>query len=285
MTDLSSEPDATSCAVPDLFAVDAIAEGTWRGRTCDPRGGRMYGGTLAAQLVAAARAATAGPPQTSSVELRFVQPADGGLPADFRVEPVQDGRSSAVRQVTVTQQGRTVAIGTVGFHTPRDGWLHGGRPAGVHPASLPMTGTPHRSRAVTADAFDVRYHDEKRDSGIVRQLWFRTVDPLPANASVHECVVMYLSDIYFFEPICLEHGVLGNDRSIRYATTQHAVWFHGAPRADEWLLLESQSPVFAGGRGLVHGEVRTVDGAPVATVMQEVAIRILDAADESPAGR
>lgn len=285
MTDLSSEPDAISCAVPDLFAVDAIAEGTWRGRTCDPRGGRMYGGTLAAQLVAAARAATAGPPQTSSVELRFLQPADGGLRADFRVEPVQDGRSSAVRQVTVTQQGRTVAIGTVGFHTPRDGWVHGGRPAGVHPDSLPMTGTPHRSRAVTADAFDIRYHDEKRDSGIVRHLWFRTVEPLPAQLSVHECVVVYLSDIYFFEPICLEHGVLGNDRSIRYATTQHVVWFHRAPRADEWLLLESQSPVFAGGRGPVYGEVRTVDGTPVATVMQEVAIRVLDAAGESPAGQ
>lgn len=157
----------------------------------------MYGGALAAQLVAAARAATAGASQTSCVEVRFLQPADGGLRADFRVERVQDGRSSAVRQVTVTQQGRTVAIGTVGFHTPRDGWVHGGRPAGVHPDSLPMTGTPHRSRAVTADAFDIRYHDEKRDSGIVRHLWFRTVDPLPANASVHECVVMFLSDIYF----------------------------------------------------------------------------------------
>jgi acyl-CoA thioesterase II len=285
VSELSSEPGATSRAVPDLFAVDAIAEGTWRGRACDPRGGRMYGGALAAQMVAAARAATVGPPQTSSVELRFLRPADGGLRADYRVEPVQDGRSSAVRQVTVMQQGRTVAIGTVGFHTPHDGWVHGGRPAGVRPDSLPMTGTPHRSRAVTADAFDIRYHDETRDGGIVRHLWFRTLEPLPANVSVHECVVMYLSDIYFYEPICLEHGVLGNDRSIRYATTQHVVWFHRAPRADEWLLLESQSPVFAGGRGLVYGEVRTVDGAPVATVMQEVAIRVLDAAGEPLAGR
>lgn len=237
----------------------------------------MYGGTLAAQLMVAARASTSGPPRVSSIDIRFVRPADGGLPVDHHVDRVQDGTSSAVRRITVRQDGQTIAIGTVGFHTPRDGWAHGGRPAAVLPDSLPRTGTPHRSRAVTAEAFDARFHDEVHDGALVRRLWFRTVGSLPSAVSVQECVITYVSDIYFYEPLCLEHGRQGNDRSIRYGTTQHAVWFHGVPRADEWLLIESRSPVLAGGRGLVYGEVRTLDGRPIATIVQEAVIRVAEA--------
>jgi acyl-CoA thioesterase-2 len=269
--------DEHSADSPEFFAVDHVADDTWRSRTVDPRGGRMYGGTLAAQLLAAARAAaTPGPPQASSVDIHFLQPADGGLPADYHVERVNDGRSSATRLVTVTQEDRRVAIATVGFHTPRGDWAHGGARAATDPDALPRTGTPHKARAVTEQDYDIRYCDEEQNGVVVRRLWFRTVRPLPPTALVHECVVLLLSDIYFFEPICLQHGIQGNDRSIQYATTQHVVWFHRAPRADEWLLLESRSPVFAGGRGLVYGELRTVDGSPVATVVQEVAIRVTD---------
>lgn len=263
-------------SVPDLFAVDPVGEDLWRSRRGDPKGGRMYGGTLAAQLMSAARAATPGPPRVSSVDVRFVRPGDGGLPVDHHVERVQDGKSSAVRRVTVTQGAETIAIGTVGFHTPRDGWAHGGKPATRLPDSLAPTGTPHRSRAVTADEFDVRFYDEADDGGVVRRLWFRTAAALPPVVSVHECVVMYLSDIYFCEPICLEHSSQGNDRSNHCGTAQHAVWFHGAPRADEWLLIESRSPVLAGGRGLIYGEVRALDGSPVATVVQEAVVRLVD---------
>jgi acyl-CoA thioesterase len=74
-------PDKAGATVLDRFAVDQIADLTWRGRDCDPLGGRMYGGTLAARLLAAARAATVGPPATSGLDIHFLQPADGGLPS------------------------------------------------------------------------------------------------------------------------------------------------------------------------------------------------------------
>jgi acyl-CoA thioesterase II len=222
----------------ELFAVDQIGDNTWRSRTTDSRGGRMFGGTMAAQLLASARAATTGPPQTSSVEMRFLAPADGGTAVDFTVDRVADDRSSAVRRVTVSQGGQAVATGTVGFHTPRDGWVHGVRPCAVDPDSLPKTGTPHKSRAITAEDFDIRFSDEVHDGIVMRQLWFRTIKPLPPVQEVHECVLMMVSDIYFFEPISLQQGFQGNDRSIRYSTTQHVVWFHAAPRADEWLLID-----------------------------------------------
>lgn len=273
-----SAPDKAGATVLDRFAVDQIADLTWRGRDCDPLGGRMYGGTLAARLLAAARAATVGPPATSGLDIHFLQPADGGLPVDYHVERAHDGRSSAVRRVTATQHGRTVAVGTVSFHTPRDGWSHGRRDPGEKPDGLPAKGLPHRARAVRATDFDIRYHDEStQEHGVVRRLWFRALEDLPAAVAVHECVLTFLSDIYFFEPICLEHGCQGNDRRIRYGTTQHAMWFHQRPVLSDWLLIESRSPALAGGRGLVYGEVRTVGGDPVATIVQEVAIGLAPA--------
>jgi acyl-CoA thioesterase-2 len=261
------------------FAVDQVGDGTWRGRKCDPLGGRLYGGTLAAQLLAAARAATLGPTRSSNVELRFLHPADGGLPVDYHVERTHDGKSSAVRRVVATQNERTVAVGTVGFYTPRaGGWFHGRHREAEQPEALPETGLPHRSRAVTADHFDIRYYDESTEEGLVRRLWFRALEDLPAEAAVHECVLTFFSDIYFYEPICLEHGYQGNDRTIRYGTTHHSMWFHQPPVADDWLLIESRSPVITGGRGLVYGQVRTMRGDPVATIVQQVAISLVPTA-------
>jgi acyl-CoA thioesterase-2 len=238
----------------------------------------MYGGTMAAQLLAAARATTP-TLRTSSVHLSFLRPADGGRPVDYHVEGVQDGKSTATRRVTAMQDDLIVAVGAVNLHTPRPGWEHGGQAAVVLPDMMSPTGTPHRSRAVTDMDFDIRFYDEWVEGRLIRRLWFRTVRPQPAAIQVNECTLLYISDIYFFEPLCLQHGYAGNDRALRYATTQHSVWFHSTPRVDEWLLLESHSPVLSGGRGLVHGEVRTADGQPIATVIQEAVVRVVNGGD------
>ncbi|KUH83131.1 hypothetical protein AU186_21605 [Mycobacterium sp. GA-1999] len=136
---------------------------------------------------------------------------------------------------------------------------------------------PHTARAVPPDAFDIRFYDERVDGVFTRRLWFRSLYALPDDPIVHECVLSFISDLYFFEPIVAQHGFRGNDRRIRFATTDHAMWFHHIPRTDEWLVLESSSPVAGGGRGLVTGEIRTLDGRAVATVVQEVAVRMAPA--------
>lgn len=262
--------------VAELFAVDRVDETTWQGRRCDSKGGRMYGGTLLAQLLMSARETIAPALHTSSVDVRFLRPADGGLPARYRVEAVQDSRSSALRRVVVEQDDLTVAVGTVSFHTPRDGWAHGLWPVHTKPESLPCNGTPHRSRAVTAEHFDIRFVDYRSNGRLTRQLWFRTVADQPADIAMHEGALLFVSDIYFFEPLCLEHGHRGDDRALRYATTQHSVWFHRAPNVNDWALIESFSPVQRGGRGLVRGEVRAEDQQPVATVIQEAVTWVVD---------
>jgi acyl-CoA thioesterase-2 len=261
--------------IPELFALDGLDTDVWRSRNTDPRGGRMFGGTTLALILAAARASlNVTEMATSSLSVHFLRPADGGATCDFRAKRLYEGASSATREVTVIQDGRPVAMGTATFRAPRETWAHGVRDEPFpHPEHLARTGMPHPARAVPEGAFDIRYYDEREDGVFVRRLWFRATEVLPDSIGIHECAVAFISDLYFFEPVVAQQGLQGNDRSIKYGTTQHSMWFHHPPRADEWLLIESSSPVAAGGRGLVSGEIRTTTGLVVATVFQEVAVR------------
>lgn len=235
----------------------------------------MFGGTTVAQLLAAAHLSCAPHMQASNLSVNFLAPADGAVPCDYHVLNVHDGKSSATRRVDVMQHGVTVAIGVVAMHTPRATWCHA-HPGKLtaRPDTLPRTGMPHPARAIPEGEFDIRYTDERRHGAFVRKLWFRSTDVLPDDSLVHQCAISLISDLYFFEPIVAEHGFRADDPAVRYGTTQHAMWFHGSARADEWLLIESTSPVGAGGRGLVTGQIRTSEGLVVATVVQEVAVRM-----------
>jgi len=235
----------------------------------------MFGGTTVAQLLAAAQRSCSPDLQASNLSVNFLAPANGAIPCEYHVANAHDGRSSATRSITVTQHDALLAIGTVALHTPRATWSHQhkGRHS-AHPETLPRTGMPHPARAIPEGHFDIRYTDKRRDGAFVRALWFRCTRALPDETWVHQCVISLISDLYFFEPIVAELGLRADARTVRYGTTQHAMWFHRQARADEWLVIESTSPVGVGGRGLVTGQVRTVDGSVVATVVQEVAIRL-----------
>ena len=60
---------------------------------------------------------------------------------------------------------------------------------------------------------------------------------------------------------------------LQLASIDHAMWFHGPFRADEWVLFIQDSHVTGGGHGLARGEFFTADGRHVATAVQEVLMR------------
>ena len=57
------------------------------------------------------------------------------------------------------------------------------------------------------------------------------------------------------------------------ASLDHAMWFHGPFRADQWLLYVQESPVATGARGLALGQIFQ-DGRLIASVVQEGLIRV-----------
>jgi acyl-CoA thioesterase-2 len=52
------------------------------------------------------------------------------------------------------------------------------------------------------------------------------------------------------------------------------MWWHRPARVDEWLLYVQESPNARGGRGLATGRVYTREGTLVASVAQEIMIRV-----------
>lgn len=255
------------------------AQKVWRSTHIDPKGGRMFGGTIIAQALAAARKTVPPSMQTAGISVDFLRPADGGAACCYHVQKLHDGNSSAIRSISATQSAELKVIAMARFRTLRSTSLtHGTARPLVDPERLPATGMPHPARAIPPEVFDIRFYDMREGDTVVRRLWFRTHDALPDDLGVHECAVALISDLYFFEPALLRHGYSGDNRAIKYATIEHSLWFHRAIRADNWLLIESRSPVSSAGRGLVCGEIRTTDGVVVATAVQEISLKLpLDA--------
>ena len=73
--------------------------------------------------------------------------------------------------------------------------------------------------------------------------------------------------------VLTRHRVAAGER-VETASLDHAVWFHRPFRADRWLCYDQVAPVAFGGRGLLTGRIFTEDGVLVATVLQEVMLRV-----------
>jgi len=58
------------------------------------------------------------------------------------------------------------------------------------------------------------------------------------------------------------------------ASLDHALWFHGDVKVNDWLLYSMESPWAGGARGLARGQVFTREGRLVASVAQEGLMRV-----------
>ena len=96
----------------------------------------------------------------------------------------------------------------------------------------------------------------------------------PVDQLLHAAVLAYASDYALLEPVIRRHGLAWSDPRLRPASLDHAMWFHRAARADEWILYTQSSPTAQGGRGLAFGRMFAADGRLVASAAQEGMIRI-----------
>jgi len=108
-------------------------------------------------------------------------------------------------------------------------------------------------------------------------VWIRATQPLPDERLLHICALAYASDLSLASTAALD---LQEPLPIRTATPRvrivsldHAMWFHRAFRADDWLLFATRSRTAGDGRGLATGEFFTRDGRLVASVTQEALLR------------
>jgi acyl-CoA thioesterase-2 len=102
----------------------------------------------------------------------------------------------------------------------------------------------------------------------------RTSRRLPDDPALHRAAMVYMTDMSIQETVLRAHDVTWATPGLKLASLDHAMWWHRDGRADEWMLYVQESPSARGGRGLTQGRIYSRDGVLLASVAQEVMVRV-----------
>ncbi len=220
-----------------------------------------------------------------SLHAYFVRPGDPRVPIVYDVERVRDGRSFATRRVRAVQHGEVIFALSASFQLDQAGPEHTDPgPVGVpQPDDLPGLGAWLDDRSFLSglpQPLDLRFVEppfwsSRRGPATDEpvRVWMRADGRLPDHPLLHVCLLTYASDLTLLGSVLARH-TLHLDQ-VALASLDHAMWFHHAFRADEWLLYECRSPSASGARGLATGRFFTRAGVLVATAVQEGMVRLL----------
>jgi acyl-CoA thioesterase-2 len=287
------QPHATEDPVDALLSVLALhssgartTEDIFTGKSHRMPGGRVYGGQVLAQsVVAASRTVDADRP-IHSMHGYFLRPGDSSQGITFSVDRLRDGRSFTARRTQAYQDGVPIFSMIASFQAEDDGLEHQEpmpdvpAPEDVAPLEEQGTQNPLSKRSFSELPLDVRHVEGSLygafpgEPQISQSVWMRARRALPDDPLVHRAALAYLSDMTIQEPIMRAHGLSWATPGMSVASLDHAMWWHRPARVDDWLLYVQAAPNARGGRGLSTGRIYTRDGMLVATVAQEVMVRV-----------
>lgn len=247
---------------------------------------RVFGGQVLGQsLIAAARTVEGGRP-VHSLHGYFLRPGDPKRPITFAVERLRDGRSFSARRTHALQGGVPILSMIASFQEPAEGLDHQDPMPDVPGpdelpsvedlyADVPLAAAWLRQRPVDLRHVEGPVYLKPGPDRVARQaVWMRCTAPLPDDPAVHAAALAYLSDFSLLEPVLRRHGRAWTDPGMKVASLDHAMWWHRAARADDWLLYVQRSPSATGARGLATAELFSQDGTLVAAVAQEGMLRV-----------
>lgn len=250
--------------------------------------GRIFGGQVLAQSVVAASRTL--PPERTvhSMHGYFLRPGNSSEGLTFSVDRIHDGRSFSTRRTQAFQHGVPIFSMIASFQDEDDGLEHflpmpEGAPS---PEDLPDLArsadavSPASESLLAFRAADIRHvpspiYQRVDGEHVPQQLvWMRIRRTLPDDPALHRSALAYLSDFTIQESVLRAHGVSWSTPGLRVASLDHAMWWHRFARVDDWLLYAQESPSARGGRGLSTGRIYTREGVLVATVAQEITVRV-----------
>lgn len=254
---------------------------------------KAYGGDMVAQSAAAANETVESDRTLHSVHSSFLRGVEVGLPIRYEVEQLRDGRGFSTRHVRGYQHEKLAFLCTASYTT-------GGELPTLQPAMLDVPGpeTLPSSAEVLADftgplgpdgavgsywssgrSFDMRhvpgpvYVTVEGERSPHQAVWVKAFENIGDDPATHRLAIAYVCDYTILEPILRALGLPWASEGLVTASLDHAMWFHGDARADEWLLYAQECVAAGDGRGLGIGRFFTRDGRLVATVAQEGMIR------------
>lgn len=256
----------------------------------------IFGGQALAQALAAAqRTVPIWLPHTCTGY--FLRPGAVAESIDYDVEVVRDGRRFAARRVLASQSGKPIFDLLCSFHDAEPGFAH--QQGDAADVALPENLTPVlefvRAHGDRLPSQIVERHEQFHASFPVelrlanaeqvffgapglfpRAYWFRMTSAEGIDdPSEHRCLLAFMSDYWLAGAAGAPHrspSSASNDLSV--ASLNHSIWFHGPVRADEWLLYRTDSPWAGEGRGMARGLIYDRRGTMVASVAQEVSLRL-----------
>jgi len=284
--------DAALRDLLDLLDLEQIDRDIFRGRSPDEGWQRVYGGQVIGQaLVAASRTVSEPERLTHSLHGYFLRPGDTTIPILYDVDRIRDGKSFSTRRVVAIQRGKAIFSMAASFHEAEEGLSHQfGRPAAPPPEqciteqALIEEYIEHYPDAAEiygkrARPIEMRYVDPMRDHAPEpmppeQHVWIRTVDSMPDDPRLNQCLLAYASDMTLIDTSYRPHAVNWRDQNFQVASLDHAMWFHRPVRTDEWLLYHQDSPFSGGARGFSRGTFFDQSGQLIASCAQEGLIRL-----------
>ena len=271
-------------SVLDLASSEArTTEDIFTGVSQPMPSGRVYGGQVLAQSLIAAERTLPEERVVHSMHGYFLRPGDAAQGITFSVDRIHDGRSFSTRRVQAFQRGVPIFSMIASFQDSDPGVEHAEpMPEGVPgPEDVPSDeAVVHGGILLGERPADIRHVEgplyvEAAGEHVAHQaVWMRMRSPMPDDPRLHRAALAYLSDMTIQESILRRHGVSWSTRGLKVASLDHAMWWHRFGRVDEWLLYVQSSPNARGGRGLAQGRIYNREGLLLASVAQEIMVRV-----------
>lgn len=271
----------------DVISPSPIGQDHFRAGNMHPEAFRVYGGQVLAQCVSAAVATVEKDRVLHSQHAYFLRPGDPAEPISFEVERARDGLSFSSRRVVALQRNKPILVSSMSFQQASEGDEYQPEMPRVPPPEalsserqlgLQAGNIDESFMITTGEDLDIRVvepvdWDNPVPREPVLQAWMKTSGPLPDDAGLHQAVLAYLSDAFLIDVCLITHGRHFMGPDLQVASLDHALWFHEAFRADDWLLHTVDAERVGGGRGLARGSFYTRQGRLVATTMQQGLMR------------
>jgi acyl-CoA thioesterase len=227
--------------------------------------GRLFGGLIAAQALAAACATVTEGKLPQSLHLYFVRGGQPGIDVEFEVERTRDGRSFDTRRVTAIQQGSVILEMLSSFHSFEPGvdWHAPPAPMGDLAGATSTPVPPD-----LADRFEIRIPQEGGGLFTGPPYWIRTRHPVEPDPVIRACALTYMSDMGLMAaarppgtPLVFGVGTA--------ASLDHAIWLHRPFHPDQWHRYQATPLNHNDSRGLVVGQFSDASGTLIASMTQE----------------
>ncbi len=270
-------------SLADYVAVEELDTDLYRGAASPEVQGRVFGGPVIAQALAAATASLDADKVAHSLHAYFLRAGDNARPIIYRVLRDFDGGSFANRRVVALQGGQPILNLAASFQRKEDGFAY----------AEPMPQVPGPEKAFPLGDLVVRQGGAIPPpiASQIKALDIRGVPPGAATEgatpsqhawlrldgglgeSLARVALAYASDFGLVSTAILPHKINWFSPGIQGASLDHAVWFHADPPLGEWLLYAMDTPWSGNARGFARGSVYDQSGRLIASMAQEGLMR------------